>query len=751
MIRGAMRPSLSAFLRRFGWLAPTLVLAAVWAPIWAHYRIPTLSLSPELVERARAVPEDSVLAELQGARFSGRRWAELPDLLPIAERLLRGEATVPGYATARVRLPFDPGDLDKGLPGWQLELASLVVPEILLAAYEASGREEFFLTARDAIRGWATYERRTLVPRAFLWNDHALTSRVVVLAHFWRLYRRHPSYDPAVARSVLEFALRSGYLLAAPAQFTPATNHGVMQNLALWHIAVAFPLMPQRESMRQIAFDRLEGQMRYYVDSHGVVLEHSAGYQAFGVELLGMALRYLTLMGEAAPPDWIRKYEAAKEVYRIMRRPDGTLPLLGDTGSQLEPIVPLVTTVDASGRAAPLERRDDWSPGEGNRLFADAGYAIWWDGREDRTMKDRHQTLVTWSYFPGHGHKHADELSVLLWADGRSWWTNVGYWTYGLPGRAEAESWPGSNAPHLAGEPAQSVRESRLLGSGESGRVSAVDLERRGPGAYRARRQVLHLRPDLWLVLDQTQGGEQDRTTTTWTTSPDVTLVPGSSPGTYLLTTEGAPSELRAALASSHGTAAQLLHRSFRPFAGWVVHHGVPTATTSIVLEQAARDSWTVAVWRLAQGAAVLPSAGMGREGALRVNYRGPEDWEVTLSPWLGAASIRREGGTVSVRTVPAREAVEATTFAPVPRDSSEIQSIEQGLLRMASAYPRFRDYLPQRFRISGWLVAGLLIQEVIFLALRHRRAEIELPLRAVSLAGWVTGGLWLVGVYLRT
>jgi hypothetical protein len=678
-------------------------------------------------------------------------------LIPIAERLLLGEATVPGYPACRVTLPFDSRDLEKGLPGWRLEVASLVVPEILLSAYEATGREQFLFSARDAIRGWASYERGALLPRGFLWNDHALASRVVVLAHFWRLYRRHPSYDPVIGRSVLEFATRCGRRLAAPGQFSFATNHGVLQNLALWHLAVAFPWMPERESLRQIAFQRLQGQMGFYIDSQGVVLEHSAEYQAFGLELLGMALRYLTLMGETPPAEWLLKYEAAKEVYRLMRRPDGTLPLLGDTDSRPEPHVPLVTTIDAEGRAAPLGRRADWNPPVGNWLFADAGYAIWWDGREEnREVKEQRQTLMTWSYFPGHGHKHADELSLLLWADGKSWWTNAGYWTYDLPGRTEAVSWTGSNAPHLVGEPSDSPRESRLLGSGESAQISGVDLERRGPGVYVARREIVHLRPDLWLILDQTRGGAGDHTATTWTVSPDVTLVPRNTPGTYLLTAQGARSELRAALYASHGATPRLLRGSVRPFAGWAVRHGMPEPTTSLLLDQDAQNSWAVAVWRVVTGAAVretasASTAGPEGDGAVEMNYHSPEDWEVTLSPWLGVRSIRREGTRISVRTESRSNGEEAITLAPVPRDSVKIQAIEQGFRRMASAYPTFRDHLPERRRVTGWLAACFLIQELAVLLIRGRRAKLELPLRTAALTAWLVGGIWLVGIYLGT
>ena len=57
--------------------------------------------------------------------------------------------------------------------------------------------------------------------------------------------------------------------------------------------------------------------------------------------------------------------------------------------------------------------------------------------------------MVLWANFVSHAHKHADETSMVVWAGGKSWWENVGYWPYGVEGRSEAESWSGSNAPHL--------------------------------------------------------------------------------------------------------------------------------------------------------------------------------------------------------------------------------------------------------------------------------------------------------------
>ena len=127
---------------------------------------------------------------------------------------------------------------------------------------------------------------------------------------------------------------RSEQLLAKPGHFTFATNHGVMQNLALWHATLAFPSLPRTPEYQRLALARMDDQMKFYVSREGVVLEHSAGYHLYGLKLLGFAFRYLDLMHQTPPQEWIDKYDSAKQVYAMLRRPDGSLPMFGDTDSE---------------------------------------------------------------------------------------------------------------------------------------------------------------------------------------------------------------------------------------------------------------------------------------------------------------------------------------------------------------------------------------------------------------------------------
>jgi hypothetical protein len=717
-------------------VTPALVLGAIWYAVIIRYYMPTPVITHEMIERGRQVPSDAVLDELSRYRFfyDENRLFSVGE----AEKLLRGEFIYPGEAPQSIHLPFDPHDIDQGSPTWQLFHARLIIPRMMLAAYRETGREEFFATARDVILGWASYERRAFVPKGDLWFDHAIAERVLALAEFWSFYRHHASYDADVAEALFVFAARSRAFLADPSFYYRLSNHGVMQDLALWHLSLAFPSLPDTPRYTQLAFERLGKLMGFYIDEQGFVLEHSAGYHRTGVQFVSLAVRYMTLLGIDVPSEWRQKFEKAKEVYARLRRPDGSLPMFGDTEGGIHLPGPVRPMSEQEGLYGPLTRRLE-SVQPQTDLYPVAGYSIWWDGVN--RPEDLSQTVVAWSYFPGFAHKHADEMSVLLWARGQTWWTNVGYWPYGPPERRDAESWNGSNAPHVTGESAVSLRKTRLLGEAHGKGFSFIDLERRGPQGYIARRQVIQAINRLWVVLDHTLGDVKDHTATLWTTAHDIQMREGRFPGSYDLTHPSNKSVLRTFVFGSSGTNIQKYRGSRTPFAGWQMAEEAPKPASAIMIDQPAHNSWAVAIWlfddTVHQGTPAMPSMSA---------WNGPENWTISLPTELGMIQLSRDadgisfkGGstTVSTHLIPAR-------LMEIDRKIVEIRSARD---RAKQEYPRPRvdDAVEYRFRVTYLVFFLFALQEVFFVIYRKFTSNRYALLRGLSVIAWVMMGIWLV------
>jgi hypothetical protein len=247
-----------------------------------------------------------------------------------------------------------------------------------------------------------------------------------------------------------------------------------------------------------------------------------------------MTYRCLTLLGDPIPQAWARQYAAGLDLLAALRRPDGTLPAIGDTDGASQGDFPPTTAIDSAGKAAPIGPYVDRRPAAPEILAAAAGYWIDWDGLERwPNGSGLGQTVMTWTSPPGPGHKHADELSLEVWADGVAWLTGVGYWPYDDDGRIQAESWRGANAPHLMGEASTSARTTALLAHGRNDEIGALDAERVGPGTYQVRRQVVQVGAGLWVVLDVTSGGSSSESV--WTLSPELELQPTDTDRSFVV------------------------------------------------------------------------------------------------------------------------------------------------------------------------------------------------------------------------
>jgi hypothetical protein len=734
------------------YLVLVLVICALWLPVFLAYYVPGITVTDRMVQQARESPSDAILEELRDFHFLIIDWKNRQELIDAASGMLEGNMRV-GTCSTRFARSFSAQDLSRISPDCDFLFAAFVVPDVLLQAYDATGRKEFFIAAQAFITSAQAIEQAALLPPGEFWNDHAVATRICVLANFWRLYRHSPDYRPEVGRQVLQMVARSEQLLAKPGLFTYATNHGIVQNLGLWHASLAFPPLPRAEQYQRLARGRLTDQLKFFVSGEGVVLEHSAGYHLFGLELFGMAFRYLDLLHEPAPPDWMEKYQRAEKFYAALRRPDGSLPMVGDTGDETIPLGPLVTSFDRDGRSQRLAYQPVWKPEAAVNLYPVSGYAIWWDGLKSwPNPQSLAQTVVGWSYFVGHGHKHADEMSVLFWAGGQTWLSNIGYWPYENEWRGMIESWTGSNAPHLVQEPLDSIRSTRLVSSGSSGKLTALELERTGAENYVAQRQVIHRKPDLWLVLDNTSGSEKSRTSTTWTSAPDVLWQQGQIAGAFRLTSPRVGDSLDMFFLGSENTQQSLLRGSSRPFAGWQIEHHRPTPASALVVEQPARNSWAATVWTWERKGVTARFDAAPQ----MTHWADATHWEMQLPNAAGAFILRREGNRLHLHSgrddsgrsdsAANDEVLELT--APSPEISPALAELHNQFMASASRYPVFSVNSNKREKVTYLLLGIFLLQQIFFLGYKRMQGPHLERLRFLNLVAWIVGGIWLTVFY---
>ncbi|WP_304859169.1 heparinase II/III family protein [Rhodoferax sp.] len=699
-----------------------------------------------VVQGSGRTPSAAVLDEVSGLSLGVQ--LDIPDVkvADAAEQILAGSLSVPRFLQAPMSLQGYPQDYRRGPPTLQLIMASLEVERVLLGMFERTHDPRFLDLAVSRILAFAAHESQQRQGDGFLWNDHAVGARISVLAKLWRHVRERADFPPASSLNILSLVERSGRMLAKPSQFTVRTNHGVVQNLALLQIAAAFPALPESPAWRRLAVERLKLQLPFYVSGEGAVLEHSAEYHLFGSELLAMAVRLSVLNGLVPDPVLVEAAQKTRGVLGLLMRPDGSLPLLGNTSAGKTSAMPLTDP----GGATPIRHQlPPYSPPEsGSTLLPVSGYAIWWHSDDARKLA---QTLVAWAKHDGHGHKHADEGSVLFWSEGVNWITNTGYWPYGVRNEEAAYSWAGSNAPHQLGEGFAVPRSAQLLQSGDASGLRFVEIERRNDAeGTQFRRQVAQIDAQTLLVLDFVQAAAKG-TETIWTIDPALRLLPGATDRSYVSTPAPDGRQLLVSLASDSAARPQIRRGSERPFAGWVVVNDKPTPADALQVVDPGPNSTNAVLFRLAAGPiGVVPKISI-ETGAKA------DAWTVMLEGAGEFKRLTRSGEGITLDKVMGAEAAVGRVVMPLrpaPDIAAERAALKSAYAKAVAAYPPWRELAFYRQRLTYALgLLALLVEAGWFAFSRWARPITRrqyLYSHLAMTAGWVAVSGWAFLLYLR-
>lgn len=673
-----------------------LALALVWWPEWAHFQIDRSSVSDAELAASMAVPDDAQLVAVARIDLSELD-RSLFRPLHFARSLRDGWIDLPGPRGTRLRSGGHPADFQVGPPSYRLQIAGLAIEGVLLQAYEESNDREWLEMALQRTLEFSRHELRTRHDRGFLWNDHAVAARAAVLIALWRHVRADARLAQAHGHELLSFAARNGRWLAEPGHFTVRTNHGVMQNLALLQSSAAFPGLAEATAWRTLALDRLRLQLGFYVSAEGVVLEHSAGYQLMGTRLLAHAVALLRLNGMAPDATITAASEFSVAVLSGLLRPDGSLPLIGNT---------------VGGRAVLSGIATASAHDAGDSVFPVAGWAVWWNRSAGQAAA---QTSLSWAKHDGHGHKHADEGSLHLWSGGTDWITATGYWPYGAPYLEAAYGWRGSNALHEPGEAAGSVRNAELYAYGTHGTLRFLDMgrTRRDGAAYR--RQVLQFGPQDWLVVDFVAASPRGASTL-WTLDPRLSVGAAATAGQFGSSAGIDGRRLTLALASSDPSLrTRALRAEVEPFGGWVVQPEGPVPAPAVEVHVPAARSVTATLLQI------------GRD-PVRVDWpRRPDAaadeqmWDLGLQILGRTLRFSRRQSTLTVQES-GLDGVALSTRTLELRGPGETSGPARQALRAAYRnavlrFPPWRDLYDYRAKASAVLLALLLCVEVTLLA----------------------------------
>jgi hypothetical protein len=702
-----------------------------WLPVTSSIDVTQSEATPAaIVEELRRSPGSDVLRELRHIGVGAPKFGVWKDdeIIKAANDLFTGQYTLEGQSVP-VTVPFDGSSEKFGVPGWDLDLCSFIVPALLARAFEVSKNTRYLDGAVDYIVAWAAFESSLFVPRGLVFNDHATAARAIVVSEVWRLYRGGPSYEDATANELLHYVRRIRQLLSKPELFEYRTNHGFMQSLSLLHLSLAFPVLEYTDGYASLAVDRLFSQLPYHLSTEGVILEHSAGYHLNGLHRLAAVWRYLGLLNQPVPDELVNRYEKSLEVAIQLLRPDRTLPPIGDTRTRQYGQYPVASFADEPRIARHIDNVDlEGTRPEPSFVAPAAGLSVFWSGLDTwPTAEGLSQTVVHWGNFDTQSHKHADEMGISLWAGGKQWIRGIGSWPYDKS-RRRATGWRSSNAPHWLNEPRLGERDTVLEGRGSGDTSEFLELARRNIDGSEFRRQLILLDGNHWIVLDSYHSDTPREAEVLWRFSPELILESAAGSSVYFVESADDSSLGIHLVANKDWT----IESDASGSAEW--NTGVES-NREIVPSPAIRGT---SIGKDLVIAAVFSIGNSQTDKGSSLQWRSNDKWSLSLEQNRGTAlRLERRGGNLTVTS--AERITRVLRILPVGRESNSLAQEEESFLQMQKKYGRPIQFrLERRVKVSAAVVLVTLLQYLVFVFIRQRFPRMLGAALTLSAACWL-------------
>jgi hypothetical protein len=221
---------------------------------------------------------------------------------------------------------------------WELGRHQFLVT--LGLAFRATGDEKYVDDFERLVRSWLLAN-----PVGFGINwVSSLEAALRIVSWSWslHLFAASSRLSLSLAREMVAgvFA-HASHIERYLSRHSSPNTHLTGEALGLFYAGVLFPLDPRAARLRSLGQEILEEQVHIQVLSDGTYFEQSTAYQRYTVEIY---LHYLILAerNQIAVSAVVReRVQAMLDLLVAVRRPDGSMPAIGDAdGGSLLPLVP---------------------------------------------------------------------------------------------------------------------------------------------------------------------------------------------------------------------------------------------------------------------------------------------------------------------------------------------------------------------------------------------------------------------------
>lgn len=278
-----------------------------------------------------------------------------------------------------------------------------------------------FLDAADKIiRSWENYDRNNKKKNRYAWYDHSVAERTENLVLFAKINgtRINDNYIREIIQKNADWLMESK-------NYTKNHNHGIFQDGAL--LKAGYYL--NRSDYIEEAISRLDSQLKYAFPNKYVHIENSIGYHQGIISYLKNVTDFLNEMGSDYATTAMEYLNGALDFLVYVMKPNSAFPYIGDTlGSENQTSNipdygnPELKYVNSFGKEGNM-------PKYNTRVYMDDGYVIFREHWNPENYKNSTWLMFKSGYLSST-HKHADDLSIILYSKGKDIFIDPGMYNY---------------------------------------------------------------------------------------------------------------------------------------------------------------------------------------------------------------------------------------------------------------------------------------------------------------------------------
>jgi|GEM_PF-5693733 len=315
---------------------------------------------------------------------------------------------------------------------WLNALFSLRMIAVLTAAYELESNPLYLEKGKELLQSWdESFEKNSLLSKRknVIWSDHAVSNRVINLIYFYYILKDSGLLDKKTKIMIAKHLEQSGYWLYDYKNYTVG-NHAVMMDRALLYLSYILKGHTNSMEWREKALDRFDKIIHEEVTDDGVCVENSPQYHPFMMDLL-MDFIQLQINFNTKPSErYTVLFERMKSYLVYVLKPDLKYPPQGDSYPSSDKFFfskkypdPRFDFIESNG----IKGKE---PDKIDVIYKESGYAIL---RDDWKKGDEFDTATYINFISGflsRVHKHSDNLSLSLYANGEDILIDPGNWGY---------------------------------------------------------------------------------------------------------------------------------------------------------------------------------------------------------------------------------------------------------------------------------------------------------------------------------